>query len=45
MNSVIHLAAALSVNESEKKPKKYKIINIDGTKRLLKSFVTQMSKI
>ena len=40
IDSVIHLAAALSVNESEKKPKKYKIINIDGTKKLLKSFVS-----
>tara|TARA_A100001011_G_C14278037_1_gene830193 strand:- start:1167 stop:2036 length:870 start_codon:yes stop_codon:yes gene_type:complete len=37
IDSVIHLAAALSVNESEKNPKKYKKINIDGTKKLLES--------
>tara|TARA_B100000963_G_C22614491_1_gene666604 strand:+ start:256 stop:1227 length:972 start_codon:yes stop_codon:yes gene_type:complete len=37
IDSIIHLAAVLSVNESEKKPKKYKKINIDGTKNLLKS--------
>ena len=35
IDSVIHLAAALSVNESEKKPLKYKSINIEGTKKLL----------
>ncbi len=35
IDSVIHLAAALSVGESQKKPKKYKKINIDGTKNLL----------
>tara|TARA_B100001057_G_scaffold397929_1_gene408253 strand:- start:647 stop:1618 length:972 start_codon:yes stop_codon:yes gene_type:complete len=37
IDSIIHLAAVLSVNESEKKPKKYKKINIDGTKKLLNS--------
>ena len=35
IDSVIHLAAALSVGESQKKPNKYKRINIEGTKRLL----------
>ena len=37
IDSVIHLAAALSVGESQKKPNKYKWINIEGTKRLLSS--------
>ena len=37
IDSVIHLAAVLSVGESQKKPNKYKRINIDGTKRLLLS--------
>ena len=37
IDSVIHLAAALSVGESQKKPNKYKRINIEGTKRLLLS--------
>ena len=37
IDSIIHLAAVLSVGESEKKPKKYKSINIDGTKKLLNS--------
>ena len=37
IDSVIHLAAALSVGESQKKPNKYKWINIEGTKRLLLS--------
>ena len=35
IDSVIHLAAVLSVGESEKNPLKYKKINIDGTKKLL----------
>ena len=35
IDSVIHLAAVLSVGESEKNPKKYKKINIIGTKKLL----------
>ena len=37
IDSVIHLAAALSVGESQKKPNKYKWINIEGTKRVLRS--------
>ncbi len=37
IDSVIHLAAVLSVEESQKKPNKYKWINIEGTKRLLSS--------
>ena len=35
IDSVIHLAAVLSVGESEKNPKKYKKININGTQNLL----------
>jgi len=35
IDSVIHLAAVLSVGESEKNPKKYKNINVIGTKSLL----------
>ena len=35
IDSVIHLAAVLSVGESEKKPDKYKRINVTGTKKLL----------
>ena len=35
IDSVIHLAAVLSVGESEKNPLKYKKINVDGTKKLL----------
>ena len=34
---VIHLAAVLSVGESEKKPKKYFMNNVTGTSMLLKS--------
>jgi UDP-glucose 4-epimerase len=37
IDSVIHLAAVLSVGESEKNPLKYRKINIDGTKKLLLS--------
>ena len=37
IDSIIHLAAVLSVGESEKKPKKYNKINIEGTKKLLES--------
>jgi UDP-glucose 4-epimerase len=33
----MHLAAALSVSESEKKPKKYYKINVNGTKKLLEA--------
>tara|TARA_B110000444_G_scaffold253626_1_gene284796 strand:+ start:186 stop:1169 length:984 start_codon:yes stop_codon:yes gene_type:complete len=35
IDSVIHLAAALSVGESQKNPKKYHDINITGTQNLL----------
>ena len=35
IDSVIHLAAALSVGESEKNPKKYYKINVLGTQKLL----------
>ena len=35
IGSVIHLAAALSVGESQKKPSKYKKINVQGTQNLL----------
>ncbi len=35
IDSVIHLAAALSVGESQKKPKKYNKINVIGTRSLL----------
>jgi UDP-glucose 4-epimerase len=35
IDSIIHLAAVLSVGESQKKPKKYNKINVTGTKRLL----------
>ena len=35
IDSVIHLAAALSVGESQKKPKKYFRINVKGTQKLL----------
>ena len=37
IDSVIHLAAVLSVGESEKNPKKYKRINVKGTKKLLEA--------
>jgi len=37
INTIIHLAAALSVGESERKPKKYYKINVTGTERLLKA--------
>ncbi len=37
IDSIIHLAAALSVGESEKNPKKYYRINIKGTEKLLKA--------
>ena len=35
IDSIIHLAAVLSVGESEKNPKKYNKINVEGTKKLL----------
>ena len=35
IDSIIHLAAALSVGESQKKPKKYLKINVKGTKNIL----------
>ncbi len=37
ISSIIHLAASLSVAESEKKPKKYYLNNILGTKNIIKS--------
>ena len=37
INSIIHLAAVLSVGESEQYPKKYYRINVAGTERLLKA--------
>ncbi len=37
IDSIIHLAAVLSVGESEKNPKKYKRINVKGTKKLLEA--------
>ena len=37
IDSIIHLAAVLSVGESEKNPKKYNKINVIGTKKLLKA--------
>jgi len=37
IDSVIHLAAALSVGESQKNPRKYNQINVLGTKNILKA--------
>ena len=37
IDPVIHLAAVLSVGESEKKPNKYERINVAGTKKLLEA--------
>jgi len=37
IDSIIHLAAVLSVGESEKNPKKYNRINVIGTKNLLEA--------
>ena len=37
IDSIIHLAAVLSVGESEKNPKKYNKINVTGTKNLMKA--------
>ena len=37
IDSVIHLAAVLSVGESEKKPNKYNRINVIGTQKLLQA--------
>ena len=37
IDSIIHLAAVLSVSESEKRPKKYNRINVEGTKKLLEA--------
>ena len=44
IDSVIHLAAVLSVGESEKNPRKYNKINITGTKKLLKSIKSTFVK-
>ena len=43
IDSIIHLAAALSVGESQKKPKKYFNINVKGTKNILDA--TRGSKV
>ena len=45
IDSIIHLAAVLSVGESEKKPKKYNKINIEGTKKLLESIKNTKVKL
>ena len=37
IDSIIHLAAVLSVGESQKNPRKYEKINITGTKNLLEA--------
>ena len=37
IDSIIHLAAVLSVGESEKNPKKYNRINVEGTKKILEA--------
>ena len=37
IDSIIHLAAALSVGEGQKKPKKYESINVEGTKKILEA--------
>ena len=37
IDSIIHLAAVLSVSESQKNPKKYHKINVEGTKKVLLS--------
>ena len=37
IDSIIHLAAVLSVGESQKNPNKYQRINVKGTKSLLLS--------
>lgn len=37
IDSIVHLAAVLSVGESEKNPKKYNRINVEGTKKILES--------
>ena len=39
IDSIIHLAAALSVGESEKNPKKYYKINVEGTEKLLSATI------
>jgi len=39
IDSIIHLAAALSVGESEKNPKKYYKINVEGTEKLLNALL------
>ena len=46
IDSVIHLAAVLSVGESEKNPKKYNKINVTGTNKLLEAIKdTQVKNI
>jgi len=39
VDSIVHLAAALSVGEGEKNPKKYYKINVEGTKKLLNALI------
>ncbi len=39
ISSIVHLAASLSVNESERKPKKYQKNNVIGTKNLVKAAI------
>ena len=39
ISSIVHLAASLSVNESERKPKKYKKNNVIGTNNLVKAAI------
>ena len=45
IDSIIHLAASLSVGESQKKPKKYFINNVLGTKNLVESSLKTKLKI
>ncbi len=44
ISSIIHLAACLSVNESQKKPKKYFKNNVLGTKNLVKAAIINKVK-
>ena len=45
ITSIIHLAAYLSVSESEKKPKKYYKNNVSGTLNLLKACINTKVKV
>tara|TARA_A100000164_G_C21920897_1_gene780613 strand:- start:1201 stop:2169 length:969 start_codon:yes stop_codon:yes gene_type:complete len=44
VDSIMHLAAALSVGEGEKNPKKYILNNIEGTKNVIKSSIKNKVK-